>query len=51
MGEIYSTYGDARHVRNILVRTPKETRRLGSPRPRWENNISMILEQAGCDVD
>jgi hypothetical protein len=50
MGEICGTYGDARHVCNILIGKSKETRLLRSPRLRRENNIGMNLEQAGCDV-
>jgi hypothetical protein len=45
--------GDARLVYNNLVRNPKETRLLRSPRLRWENtrNIGINLEEAGCNVN
>jgi hypothetical protein len=35
-------------VHRLLVGKPEEKRRLGRPRGRWENNIKMDLQEAGC---
>jgi len=32
----------------VLVLTPEGKRPFGRPRRRWENNIKMDLEEAGC---
>ena len=32
----------------VLVRKPEGKRPLGRPRPRWEDNIKMDLEEVGC---
>jgi hypothetical protein len=33
-----------------LVEKPEEKRPLGRPRRRWEDNIKMDLQEAGCGV-
>jgi hypothetical protein len=35
-------------VYRVLVRKPEETRPLGRPRRRWEDNIRMDLREVGC---
>jgi hypothetical protein len=32
----------------VLVGTPEESRPLGKPRRRWEDNIKMDLQEVGC---
>jgi len=32
------------------VGKPEGKRPLGSPRPRWEDNIKMYLQEVGCGV-
>ena len=32
----------------VLVGKPEETRSLGRPRLRWEDNIKMDLQEVGC---
>jgi len=34
----------------VLVGKPEGKRPLGRPRPRWENNIKMALQEVGCEV-
>ena len=34
----------------ILTRKPTEKRPLGRPRPRWEDNIRMDLEEIGINA-
>jgi hypothetical protein len=34
----------------VLVGKPEGKRPLGRPRPRWENNIKMDLQEVGCEV-
>jgi hypothetical protein len=33
----------------VLVGKPERKRPLGRPRRRWENNIKMDLQEAGCE--
>jgi len=40
--------GEKRGVNKVLVRKPEVKRTLGRPRPRWENNIKMDLQEVGC---
>jgi 3-oxoacyl-ACP reductase-like protein len=48
MGGACSTYeGEARCVK-VLVGKPEGKKPLGRPRLRWENNIKMDLQEAGC---
>jgi hypothetical protein len=44
--------GKERSVYRILVGKPEGKRSLGRPRRRWEDNISMDLQEVGCgDMD
>jgi hypothetical protein len=40
--------GEGRGVYMVLVGKPEEKRPLGRPRPRWEHNIKMDLQEVGC---
>jgi hypothetical protein len=42
--------GERRGVYRVLVGKPEGTRPLGRPRRRWEDNIKMDLQEAGCGV-
>jgi hypothetical protein len=35
-------------VYRVLVRKPEGRKPLGRPRPRWEDNIKMDLQEVGC---
>jgi len=39
--------GDRRGVFRVLVGEPQGKRPLGRPRPRWEDNIKMDLQEVG----
>jgi hypothetical protein len=39
---------EERGVFMVLVGKPEEKRPLGRPRRRWEDNISMDLQEVGC---
>ena len=39
--------GDRRGVLRVLVGKPEGKRPLGRPRPRWEDNIKMELQEVG----
>jgi hypothetical protein len=39
---------EKRGVYRVLVGKPEGKRPLGGPRPRWENNIKMDLQEVGC---
>jgi len=41
---------EGRGVHSVLVGKPERKRPLGRPRPRWENNIKMDLQEVGCWV-
>jgi len=41
--------GDRRDVYRVLVGKPEETRPLGRPRRRWEDNIKMDIQEVGCE--
>jgi hypothetical protein len=41
--------GERRGVYRILVRKPEGKRPIGRPRRRWEDNITMDLQKAGCE--
>jgi len=43
-----STYGERIGVYRVLVGKPEERRPLGRPRHKWEDNIKMDLQKAGC---
>jgi hypothetical protein len=38
-------------VYRVLVGKPQGKRPLGKPRRRWENNVRMDLEEAGCGCE
>jgi hypothetical protein len=40
--------GERRGVYRVLVGKPEGKRPLGRPRSRWEDNIKMDLQEAGC---
>jgi len=40
--------GEGRGVYRVLVRKPEGMSALGRPRRRWEDNIKMDLQEAGC---
>ena len=40
--------GASRGAHRVLVGTLEEGRPLGSPRPRWKDNIKMDLREVGC---
>ena len=42
--------GERRGVYRVLVGKPEGKRPLGTPRPRWEDNIKMDLKEVGCGV-
>ena len=42
--------GERRGVYRVLVGKPEGKSPLGRPRPRWEDNIKMDLQQVGCEV-
>jgi hypothetical protein len=48
MGGACSAYGEGRGVYRVLVGKPEGKRPLGRPRRRWENNITMDLQDVGC---
>ena len=39
---------ESRGVYRVLMGKPKETRQLGRPRRRWEDNIEMDIQEVGC---
>ena len=39
---------ERRGVYRVLVRKPERKKPLGRPRPRWEDNIKMVLQEVGC---
>jgi hypothetical protein len=39
--------GEGRGTHRILVGRPEGRRPLGRPRPRWEDNIKMDLQEVG----
>jgi hypothetical protein len=41
--------GEGRGVYRVLVGRPEDTRPLGRPRRRWEDNIKMDLREIGID--
>jgi 3-oxoacyl-ACP reductase-like protein len=41
--------GEKRGVYSVLVGKTEETRPLGKPRRRWEDNIKMDLQKMGCE--
>jgi hypothetical protein len=43
--------GEGRVVYSVLVVKPEGRRPLGRPRRRWEDNVSMDLQEVGCGCD
>ena len=39
--------GEGRVVHRVLMGKPEGKRQLGRPRPRWEGNIKMDLQEVG----
>jgi hypothetical protein len=39
---------EGRGVYRVLVKKPEVKRPLGRPRPRWEDNMKMDLQEVGC---
>jgi hypothetical protein len=39
--------GEGRDVHRVLMEKPEGNRPLEGPRPRWENNIKMDLQEVG----
>jgi hypothetical protein len=48
MGGACNAYGKSRGVYRVLVGKLEGKRPLGRPRPRWEENIKMDLQEIGC---
>jgi hypothetical protein len=48
MGGARSTYGERRGVCRLLVGKTEGKRPFGRPRRRWEDNITMDLQEVGC---
>jgi hypothetical protein len=45
-------HGEKRCVYRVLVGKPEGKRPFGRPRPRWEDNFEMDLQEVGCwDTD
>jgi hypothetical protein len=42
--------GERRGLYRVLLGKPEGKRQLGRPRPRWEDNIKMDLQEVGCGV-
>jgi hypothetical protein len=42
--------GDMRSAYRVLVGRPEGRRPLGRPRPRWEENINMDLQEVGWGI-
>jgi len=40
--------GERKGIYRVLVGKPEGNRPLGRPRHRWEDNIKMYLQDAGC---
>ena len=40
--------GERRGLYRVLVGKPEIKRKLERPRPRWEDNIKMDLQEVGC---
>ena len=50
MGGTCSAYGGEERRIRVLVGKPEGKRPLGRPRRRWEDNIKMDFQGAGCKV-
>ena len=49
MGWAFGTMGDTRGVYRILMGTLEGKRPPARPRPRWEDNNKMNLQEVGCE--
>jgi hypothetical protein len=52
MGRVCSTIGEKRNEYTLLLRKPEGKKLLGSPRPRWMDNIKIDfrgIEWVGID--
>ena len=43
-----SAYGERTGLYRILVRKPEGKKPLGRPKPKWEDNIKIDLQEVGC---
>jgi len=48
MGATCSTVGERKGICSVLVGKSEGKRPLGRPKPRWEDNIKMDLQEVGC---
>jgi len=48
MGRACTIYGGRRVLYRVLVEKPEGKRPLGRPRPKWEDNMKMDLQEVGC---
>jgi hypothetical protein len=47
MGRACSAYGERKGVYKVLVGKPERKKTLGRPRHRWEDNITMDIQDVG----
>jgi len=47
LGRVCGTYGLRREVYRFLVGKPEKMRSLGRPRPRWDDDINIGLQEVG----
>jgi len=47
MGGACSAYGDRRGLYRVLVEKSEGKNKLEKPRPRWEDNIKIYLQEVG----
>ena len=50
MGRACSAYWGGKRRVQVLVGKPQGKRPLGRPKRRWEDNITMNLQEVGCGV-
>jgi hypothetical protein len=50
MGGARSAYGESKGVYRFLVGKPERKKPLARPRRRWEDNITMDIQDVGCGV-
>jgi hypothetical protein len=48
MGGACSAEGEGRGLCRVWLGKPEGKRPLGRPRPRWEDNININLQEVGC---
>jgi len=49
MGRHVARLGESRIIYRDFMGKPEGNRSLGRPRPRWEDNIKMDLQEVGCE--